>query len=110
MPVLRISDGVGPELAKLPTYAIGQRMRIVSATVPDNAPPETKNILQKALGRVFTIKDILLWETGRPEIPYQVTYEFHVGHLSGAPNRWAFLETIHVDDDEIEPVAQRSKR
>ena len=110
MPALYISRGVGPELAKLPKYAIGQRVRIVRANVPETAPPETKSILQKALGRALVIKDILLWETGRPETPYHVTYEFHVGHLNGAPNRWAFMETIYMDDDEVAPVARKSKR
>jgi hypothetical protein len=109
MPALSISDGVGPELAKLPKYAIGQRVRIVKANVPESAPPETKRVLGAALGRVLTIKDILLWETGVADKPYHVTYEFHVGHLVGAPNCNSFLETIYMNDDEIAPLAGRSK-
>ena len=103
-------DGIDPALARLPKYAIGQRMRIVKADVPAKAAPETKKILQKALGRVLAIKDIWFWESGRPETPYHITYTFHVGHLNGAPNRRAFLETIDMDDDELEPVARRSGR
>jgi len=99
-------DGIDPALAKLPKYAIGQRVRIVKADVPANAALETKKILQK----VLAIKDIMFWETGRPETPYFITYTFHVGHLNGAPNRWAFLETIEMDDGEIEPVARRRKQ
>jgi hypothetical protein len=104
MPVLRISDGVDPELAKLPKYAIGQPVRIIKANVPESAPPDTKRVLGAALGRVLTIKDILLWETGILDRPYHVTYEFYVGHLVGAPNRNSFLESIYLDDDEIKPV------
>ena len=103
-------DGIDPELTKLPKYAIGQRVRIVKANVPGTAAPETKRILQKAVGRVLAIKDIMFWDTGRPETPYHITYEFHVGHLNGAPNRWACMETIFMDDDELAPIGRRSKR
>jgi|SRR5580704_19373293 hypothetical protein len=109
MPGLSINDVVDPELAKLPKYGIGDRMRIVKAGIPDNAPAEAKKILRAAIGRVLVIKDIQLWETGKPEAPYHVTYEFHVGHLNGAPNRWAFLESIYMNDDEIAPVRRRYK-
>jgi hypothetical protein len=96
-----------PAFAELGKHRIGDRVRIVRINMTDKYADETRRVLQASLGRILTIKEIVLWETGQPARPFHITYEFYVGHLVGAPNNRSWLETIFMDDDEIEPLRKR---
>jgi hypothetical protein len=110
MPALYLSDDpTNAELLRLAKYRIGDRMRIVKASVTSTDPPDMQRAFNAALGRVLSIKEVSFWETGDPTCPCHISYEFHVAHLLGAPNRWSFLESIEMDKHEIKPVGGRSK-
>jgi hypothetical protein len=92
--------------AELAKYRIGDRVRI--ARIKSYAyAEETRRVLEAALGRILSIKDIVLWETGESARPFHITYAFHVGHLVGGPNNCAWTESIFMDDDEIKPLRRR---
>lgn len=82
------------ELWNLPKYRIGDKVRICKITLTKNDAEDTKEVFLKALGSVWEIKDISLWETNDTENPYFVTYEVEIGNMY----------TIFLSTDEIEPA------
>jgi hypothetical protein len=99
-----------PGFAELAEHRIGDRVRIVRVNHLEYMPDDAKADLLATVGHTLQIKDMLLWETGDSKEPFQLTYEFHIAHLRGAPNRNSFLISIYLDDQEIQPLKKRRNR
>lgn len=110
---ISFSDNPGhPAFLELAKHRIGDRVRVRVVHVHhlDNMPDDARADLLAAVGRKLKIKDLHLWETGNPQKPFKLTYEFHIAHLRGAPNRNSFLISIFLDDEEIEPVKRAARQ
>lgn len=101
-----ISD---PKLLALPKYKVGDTMRVKQIKGDWNSfPPATRKVFGASVGRKLKVKEIIWWETVDPDHPYMVTYTFYVAHLVGEPNRRSFLQSIYLEEDEVEPVGKSS--
>lgn len=75
----------------LAKHKIGDKVRVVKVTLTETDHADTKHCLLYALGKVFKIQDISLWETSKSEDPWHIAYEIAVGKN----------DTLFLGDDEI---------